>query len=145
MKNLLARAEYTKIMPWVYSNFVQTQTYTNSNSVMGHYIGQNADQLYGELDYSIFGNCSVKLWGEAIRRGGFADVALQYQKPGKAFLYGPIRRERNFGVEADAEFLHELFLKVWFTFSDISDEDANRTPFELGKTQAFGITARYGW
>ena len=37
--------EYTRIQPWVYSNWIPTQTYENHFYILGDYIGQNADQL----------------------------------------------------------------------------------------------------
>jgi len=143
--NLMYRMEYTRILPWVYSNFVQTQTYTNSNYLLGHYIGQNADQLFLQLDYRLLRGLELKLWGEYIRRGGFDEVSKQYTDPGEPFLYGLRRNETNLGFEVSYEYIHDLFVKGFYQYSNVSDEDVKRTPaFMLGVNNSFGISLGYG-
>jgi len=143
--SLMSRIEYTRILPWVYSNFVQTQTYTNSNYLLGHYIGQNADQLFLQLDYRILRGLEMKLWGEFIRRGGFEEVTKQYTDPGEPFLYGLRRNETNLGFEVSYEYIHDLFVKGFYQYSNITDEDIKRTPgFMLGANHSFGISLGYG-
>ncbi len=143
--NLLFRFEYTRILPWVYSNFVQTQTYTNCNYLMGHYIGQNADQIYSQVSYFPLRGLSVSLWGEYIRRGGFKDVYYQYRDPGENFLYGPVRKEMNIGLSTSYEVINDLFLRINYELSDISDEDKNRSrDYELGLNHSFGFSVFYG-
>ena len=143
--NLMARMEYTRILPWVYSNFIQTQTYTNSNYLMGHYIGQNADQVFLQLDYRWRRGLESKVWGEHIRRGGFASIQNQYEPPGQPFLYGPRMNETNIGLEVSYEYLHDLFGKVYYQYSYVTDEDTTRTPaWQLGSNHAFGVSVQYG-
>ena len=139
-------AEYTRIRPWVYSNFVQTQTYENSNYLMGHYIGQNSDQLYLKSYYTILRGLNASVWYEHIRRGGFDPVEYQYKDPGEEFLYGKRRIESNIGVNISYQPFHDVFINGYYTFSDISDEDENRTPnYQLGNTSSYGITVAYGF
>jgi len=141
----MVRLEYTRILPWVYSNLIQTQTYTNSNYLLGHYIGQNADQIFTQLDYRLLRGFELKFWGEYIRRGGFSDVKNQYEEPGESFLYGPRRNELNIGFETSYEIMHEWFAKAFYQYSHITDEDAERTPeWQLGVNHSFGFSVYYG-
>ena len=143
--NLLARCEYTKIRPWVYSDWVQTQTYTNADYLMGHYIGQNADQLFMQLEYTFTRGLNIKLWGEVIRQGGMDSVKYQYPPNKRDFLYGKLRKENNIGVEIKYEFMHDLFAKFSYINSDVTDEDTKRTPsFMLGKNSSIGLAVYYG-
>jgi len=145
ISNLGVKVEYTRILPWVYSNFVQTQTYTNSNYLLGHYIGQNADQLFLQLDYRLMRGLEFKLWGEMIRQGGFDDVSKQYTDPGEAFLYGLRRNETNVGFEVRYEYINDLFAKVSYVYSEVEDEDGLRTPFfMLGSKHSFSVGFYYG-
>ncbi|NMB83191.1 MAG: hypothetical protein GYA14_15380 [Ignavibacteria bacterium] len=145
ISNLGARIEYSRILPWVYSNFVQTQTYTNSNYLLGHYIGQNSDQLFLQLDYRLLRGLEFKFWGEMIRRGGFDDVANQYTDPGEPFLYGLRRNETNLGLEITYEYIHDLSGRISYQYSDITDEDALRTPeFMMGRQHSFSVGFYYG-
>lgn len=146
IKNLSLRLEYTRIRPWVYSNFIQTQTYTNSTYLMGHYIGQNADQIYGQINYYPLRGLTISVWGELIRQGGFIDVSNQYQDPGEPFLYGELRKETNLGINISYQIIHDLYSRVYFTYSDISDENASRTPFhQLGTNNSIGFSVFYGF
>ncbi|MDP2365912.1 MAG: capsule assembly Wzi family protein [Ignavibacteria bacterium] len=138
--------EYTRILPWVYSNFVPTQTYTNSGYLMGHYIGQNADQIFVQLDYLILRGLELKLWTEMIRRGGISEVKYQYLDPGEEFLYGKRMSENRIGLEISYEVFHDTFAKCYYEYSNIKDEDGTRTPsWQLGKNHAFGISFGYGF
>ncbi len=146
VKNFSFRLEYTRILPWVYSNFIQTQTYTNSGYLMGHYIGQNADQIYSKLTYYPLRALSFSLWGEYIRRGGFKDVSNQYKEPPEPFLYGPVRKDFRIGFSASYEVIHDVFFRFNYKFSNITDESDTRTPaYELGKHNFIGISVSYGY
>ena len=145
IQGLMTRIEYTRILPWVYSNWIPTQTYMNANYLLGHYIGQNADQFYLQFDYRFMRALETKVWSEYIRHGGFASVENQYQDPGEPFLYGLRRNETNIGLEVSYEYLHDLFGKVYYQYSNVTDEDKARTPtWELGVNHAFGVSVQYG-
>jgi len=145
IQGLMTRIEYTRILPWVYSNWIPTQTYANANYLLGHYVGQNADQIFLQLDYRFMRGLETKIWGEYIRRGGFTSIENQYQDPGEPFLYGLRRNETNIGFEISYEYLHDLFGKVYYQYSNVTDEDKPRTPaWELGVNHSFGVNLQYG-
>jgi len=145
LQGFMTRIEYTRILPWVYSNWIPTQTYMNANYLLGHYIGQNADQIFLQLDYRFMPGLETKLWSEHIRRGGMIAIANQYELPGEAFLYGLRRNETNIGLEVSYEYLHDLFGKVYYQYSYVTDEDITRTlAWQLGVNHAFGVSVQYG-
>jgi hypothetical protein len=142
---LFVRAEYTRIQPWVYSNFVQTQTYTNANYLMGHYIGQNADQFYVRIDYAFLHNLNVSFSAERTRQGGFGAVQYQYDYIAEEFLYGLNRNETAFTLEARYEYTHDLTAEAFLRFTNIKDEDISRTPdWRRGSFTNFGLSLYYG-
>lgn len=144
--NLSFRLEYTKILPWVYSNWIPSQTYRNSDYVLGHYIGQNADQIFVQADYKLSRGLSVKVWAENIRQGGVGDIKYQYTIGyAEKFLYGMRRNETNLGVELSYEYLHDLIGKVFYQNSHVTDEDNTRTPaWQIGSKGTLGISIQYG-
>lgn len=143
--NLGLRLEYTRILPWVYSNYIPSQTYSSSGYSLGHYIGQNADQIFIQIDYKFIRGLEVKFFGEHIRRGSISDIKNQYELPGEEFLYGLQRNETNIGLEFSYEFIHDLFVKGFYQYSYITDEDKSRTPdWQLGKNQSFAFSLYYG-
>jgi hypothetical protein len=143
---LTLRLEYTKILPWVYSNWIPSQTYRNSNYVLGHYIGQNADQIFAQAEYQFRRGLSAKVWAEKIRQGGLADIKYQYTIGyAEKFLYGKRRNETNIGWEVSYEYYHDLIGKVYYQYSRVTDEDSTRTPgWQLGTKSTFGIGFQYG-
>jgi hypothetical protein len=144
--NLTFRVEYSKILPWVYSNWIPSQTYRNSNYILGHYIGQNADQIFTQVEYQFARGLSLKVWAENVRQGGVGDIKYQYTIGyAEKFLYGMRRNETNFGMEVSYEYLHDLIGKVFYQYSHVTDEDSTRTPaWQLGNKNTFGISLQYG-
>ncbi len=146
IQNLTFRLEYSKILPWVYSNWIPSQTYRNSDYTLGHYIGQNADQIFTQINYRFSRGLEVKLWAESIRQGGLCEIKYQYTIGyAEKFLYGLRRNETNFGIELSYEYLHDLTGKVFYQYSRVTDEDSTRTPgWQLGSKSTFGISLQYG-
>lgn len=145
--NLELDAEYTKILPWVYSNWIPTQTYRNSDYILGHYIGQNADQLYVELKYTPTSRISLKLYGEAIRKGGYSDIKNQYNfNIEEPFLYGPRLNETSVGLDCAYEVLVSTYLRVEVVHSKITDQDATRTPLWMqGSHNSMSVGLSHGF
>jgi hypothetical protein len=144
--NLTFRLEYTKVLPWVYSNWIPSQTYRNSNYILGSYIGQNADQVFTQFEYTIRRGLTTKIWAEKIRQGGLADIKYQYTIGyAEKFLYGMRRNETNVGFQVSYEYLHDLIGTVSYQLSHVTDEDSTRTPsWQLGTKSTFGISLQYG-
>ena len=46
LNNLTAKLEYSKIYPYAYDHFISTTTYESASYVLGHWMGNNADQVY---------------------------------------------------------------------------------------------------
>lgn len=143
--NSMLTIEYTRILPWIYQNWIPTQTYTNSGYLLGHYIGQNSDQLF--FDYTVYPmrGLSLGLSFDYNRRGGNGTVTEQYRDPVEEFLYGNLRHEAVLGVYFRYEYRYGIFINGYYKFSNISDEDAKRTPaWQLGKKHSFGLGLSYG-
>lgn len=141
--------EYTRVNPWNYENRNDLASYKHLGYQLGHWIGQNADQLRLQVNYSHFRGLRHFIYAEWVRKGVEADIAIAYnaKKYGTvAFLQGPLRRDFRLGLETTWEPLHELKLRGYYEFSSISDEDPVRTPAYLRGTQhAFGLIASYGF
>lgn len=144
--NLDLSLEYTRISPWTYEHRDQVTDYKHVNYTLGDWIGQNADQLHFELNYQFIRGLKIKSYFDAVRKGGLEDIYFAYnQKKNIPFLSGPLRKDKIFGLEVSYEYIHDLFGKLYFEYSDISDDDPARTPsFMLGKNQSIGLTIYYG-
>ena len=113
---------------------------------MGHWLGQNADQFRFQFDYKPLKNLNIKLYNEWTRKGGLEDIYYAYKEiVNLPFLYSPLRKDYRLGLECSYEYMHDLFLKGTYEFSNISDEDINRTPLiYLGKKHKLSLLISYG-
>lgn len=145
--NLDVDIEYTKTSPWLYEHKDEVTTYKQLNYPLGDWLGQNADQLSLKFDYKFMRGLDVSLLLQRIRKGGLKDIAYAYENGvSEPFLYGPLRKEIDVELSTQYEILHDVFAKGYYTYSDISDEDLQRTPsYLLGKKPSFGLSLQYGF
>jgi len=139
--------EYTRINPWVYEHKYRGLTnYKHLNYTLGHWIGQNADQLKLQFNYQPIRGLRLKLWAEYIRKGGQEDIKYAYlHEETFSFMYPPIRKDRYIGLSINYEILYELFIEGEIVYSKISDEDENRTPtYMLGNNKSLNVSVYYG-
>ena len=147
LNNLDLTIEYTKINPWVYEHKYRNLTdYKHLDYSLGHWIGQNSEQLKMQINYQPIRGLRVQFWGEYIRKGGQKDIKYAYLgEELEPFLYPPLRKDKYIGLNLTYEIIHEFFVEGSFTYSSISDENADRTPeFLLGINKNLSIAIYYG-
>ena len=146
--NLDLLVEYTRINPWVYEHKYKSTNYKHLDYVLGHWIGQNSDQLRVELIYRLLRGLKFNLYAERLRKGGLEEVYYAYQGSDEIdlpFLYSPLREDKTFGLDVRFEYIHNLVLEGSYRYSDIKDQSVDRTPeFLLGKKNSFAVRLFYG-
>ena len=146
--NLDISMEYTRINPWLYEHKDETTTYKHINFVLGHWIGQNADNIMLRLDYQPISRFDISLYLQNFRKGGLKDIYNAYQnaKTKQEFLYSPIRKDFSVGLSLQYELIHELFIKSEYIYSSVTDEDSGRNlSFMLGNQHSFSFEVSYGF
>ncbi len=131
--------EYTRILPWVYSNSVQTQLYENSGYLLGHYIGQNADQFYTNINWRPIRALLVSAFYDYVRRGSKTDVQKEYELPSLPFLYGDVQRGTTKGFSIRYEYFHDLVGKCDFYWQN---PYIDNTSFNFSVTIDYGLPLR---
>lgn len=140
--------EYTRLNPWLYENRNELASYKHLGYQLGHWIGQNADQLRIQFDYMPIRGLRTKAFAEFLRKGEEEDIIKAYRLTEYApvpFLSGRMRKDTRLGLHAEYEPMHDLKFKTWFEYTDISDEVPGRTPsWQLGQNISFGLLWSYG-
>jgi hypothetical protein len=128
--------EYTRANPWVYNHKYPATTFTNNGYDLGHWIGQNADDLYLELGYSPMHSLRLALISEAYRKGGKADILYQYSADGGKlqFLYDLQHEEHTIGIIGHYQPIRDVFFKLSARVKKIRDINPS-----LNKTNQFEI------
>ncbi len=141
--NLLLEVEYTKIMPGTYLNYVQTQTYQNASYDLGHWIGQNADQLYLGASYQLLRGLNAKIYYEQVRKGGSQKGTDRYSSNDMPFLYLPMQKWNYFGATINYQPLYDLNVRTYFRFVNYSSDDGISVLYKKNSVDA-GIGLSYG-
>ena len=119
--NLTFKIEYTRILPFVYNNFIQTQTYENHSYLMGHWIGNNADMIYGSIKYWFLRGLQTKIWAYYIRKGEAGTPLQQYSNPQPSFLFGSNKYYNKIGFELKYEIMHNFFVNAEYEYSSTKE------------------------
>ncbi len=144
IENLTTTIEYTKIYPFVYRHYIQTKDYASASYPLGHWIGNNADQIYAAVNFRIIRGLQATLWGQYIRKGGEGSYDQQYNiQPQPPFLFGLRKNYSYLGAEIKYEYTHELFAKLKFqtTKSSVQQEDLSFVDKRLNE---FYLSIYYG-
>ena len=143
INNLTLTTEYTRINPFVYGHHDSTQTYRNSDYVMGHWMGHNSDLIYLDLNYRFLRGLETKLWGAYIRKGS-SDYSMQYKRPQPDFLFGLRNNYKYIGFNLKYELMHELNFETMFKLTRISTEQ-NDGSFVDDQIKEFSLSIYYGF
>ncbi len=120
INNLTVKLEYTKIYPYVYQHYISTTTYESASYVMGHWMNNNADQLFASLKYRFIRGLEALVWARYIRQGERPDPTDQFEQPQPPFLSGLRTNYTYFGAQVKYEILHELSVRARFQYINIS-------------------------
>lgn len=116
--NISLTAEYTKVRPFAYENYVLAQTYTSEDYNLGHWIGTNADQLYLSALWRLKRGLHWKTTFSAVRKGSKGTGLQQREAEGYPFLFGDVQSKTDFSSIITYELIHDLFFKTGYTSSE---------------------------
>ena len=125
LDNLTLTLEYSKIYPFVYNNFIQTITYESASYIMGHWMGNNDDQVYGSIKYRFLRGMEASMWARYIRKGEAGSLGDQYEQPQPPFLFGLRTNFTYLGAMVKYEFIHELFVRIRYQYMKTSQQQEN--------------------
>ena len=126
IENLDLRIEYAKVMPAVYSHKFPINTYVHYDEVIGHWLGENGDDLYFEGRYRTSKELQFQLFGGRTRSGEPAVQPAAHFDPNKfPFLYGTVERTDYFGCRISYEPIHKIRFVFDYTYRDIENKGHN--------------------
>ena len=115
LKNMYFQTEYTRTRPYNYLHYIPSQTYTNNNYNLGHWIGANADQWYSRVRYRAFRGLTAESTFALVRKGSVPGKDdFQQDERGTPFLWGKRKNYQIFNAGLSYELIHDLFLKAYW-------------------------------
>jgi hypothetical protein len=145
LKNSELIIEFTRLDPFTYMNADNTHLYTNHRYQLGHWVGSNAEHIFASYKQWILRGLSIKVWGDFVRKGQTELPVQQYRQPYPPILYGSRLNYKSFGIESSYEFYRNLFAKLSYQYSNLTDEEPGRVPdFMPGIKHSLSFTLGYG-
>lgn len=150
--NLDARAEYTRVEPYVYTHNKPINTYQNFTTVLGHWTGPNSDDLFFQLEHRptrrlrLAASAAINRHGAnppGVNVGGDASEAFRGGVDSETvyFLDGIVERRRTLRLTMSYELLRQLFVELQaerFTEKNIETPAGGRAPLKFSRVR-FGI------
>ena len=120
--NLTLELEYSKIYPYVYQHYINTTTFESNSYVLGHWMNNNADQIFGSVKYRFIRGLEALVWARYIRQGERADESQQFVLPQPPFLFGLRTNYTYLGGQIKFEILHNLFARANYQYMKTSKQ-----------------------
>lgn len=158
LTNFSLRAEYSAIMPWVYTHKYRVNSYTSDYRSLGHWAGPNSEVVYIRLKKEWDQRFSTGLTYRQFKHGAnYADENIGGDillgrgvpygnqldagdyKNTRRFLEGVLTRERRFSFDFEYEVFNDLYLRGRFRLIDIKTEQQKDKMKEL----FLGVLFRY--
>lgn len=121
LNNLSLGIQYTRIRPFVYVHFIPVQTYANNGYNLGHWLGQNSDQLLFNSQYRIARGFITQVEYELVQKGEEGSPQQQVKSGDYPFLWGVVQKRNTLGISFSYEIIHDLFFK--FKFQNVTVKD----------------------
>ena len=112
---LTFNAEYTRLNPFMYRNFIAAQNYSNSNYSLGDWMGSNADRFFLSAKYHPKANLSLEAFAFMLRKNGEGSLETQYfAEPQPKFGFDPQYRRTKIGLNAQYELWNNMLLNFGY-------------------------------
>jgi hypothetical protein len=153
LNNLFLSAEYTRTNPMVYKHYFPTATFESNKYNMGHYLRDNAQELYLALTYKPLTRLWIQLhYSHAEKGPDYPDIRNDpdYSSAGKKFLNAVEWENRQIGLSAEFELIHDTFIRLSFLNQEIFAKDKatmNKytAPYYQGRTNTWQLSFNYGF
>lgn len=112
---LTFNAEYTRLNPFMYRNFITAQNYSNANYSLGDWMGSNADRVFLSAKYHPKANLSLEAFAFMLLKNGDASIETQYfAEPQPKFGFNPQYRRTKLGLNAQYELWNNMLLNFGY-------------------------------
>lgn len=137
VKNTYFLAEYTRTNPWTYRHQIESTTYTSNNYNLGHYLGENAQEIYLEAGLKLFRGFKATLSYTLAKKASEHNYELvrgNANVTGLPFLKTVVWENQTVEGAIKYEVINDGFVFARVRLSKI-DGDVNYTPTIFRGTQ----------
>lgn len=152
--NLSFTAEYTYTAPMVYKHFIPTTTYAHAGYNMGHYLRDNAQELFVMLDWKPIARLRAKLHYIFANKGDdYVDDRVTINPNtglvvvhGLPFQDNVIWSRHEVGVAAEYEVVNGVHTALSYTYAKITDQTGIYTaPYFKNAPHSVSLKVNFGF
>ena len=150
IKNIALTVEYTRTNPWVYVHPISTTTFASNNYNMGHYLGQNAQEIYASIKVKPMRGLSLDVsYTQAIKGPvkDFAQINGVNNVAGATYMENILWMNNTTALKAYYEITNDVFVFAEGRYSDVSGlmTSAYTPDFYKGKTKTISLGMNIGF
>lgn len=148
LPNLHLTAEYVRTAPWTYRHQIESTTFATNNYNLGHYLGENADEVFLSATWKPWRTLKLKASAWQARKGPehVYDIILgNANVTGLEFMEESVWEQRGFQLYAEWEALNGLLLFTSFTYMHTEGEPSYTPSYLGGKMVTVDAGFRIGW
>lgn len=152
IKNVFLTAEYTRTNPVVYRHYIETATFASSSFNMGHYLGDNAQEVYLALGYKPVAKLLVEASYTLAQKGWeylYTGVSRDPQGNGLGhpFIDRVYWQASDISFKARYQLLNDAWLFAGVSSTDHHgiNDDVYSMPYFKGKKTTINIGANIGF
>ena len=140
-------AEYARVNRWTYTHLVEENQYTHFGSIIGHRIGNDADQLYLEANYWLNANTRLALFCQSNRKG---EANVKHRFRGEkysevTFPSGTVEGRHQIGCNFSLDQASYWQFNFQFSHMIILNKYHKIRPREHHSQLAFQVGYQYDW
>ena len=150
IKNTAFTFEYTRTNPWVYVHPISTTTFASNNYNLGHYLGQNAQEIYMAVKVKPMRGMAVDLsYTQAVKGPAqdFAQINGVNNVAGAKYMENVLWMNNTAALKIYYEVINDLFIVAEGSVSDVSGlmTPTYSPEFYTGKTKTISLGINAGF
>jgi len=133
INNLVLTAEYTRTNPLTYRHIISTTTYESNKYNLGHYLKDNADEIFLSLSYKPMKVLTISTTYSYARKGPDY-TALNAVRQGRPFMESVEWEQKEIALNIHWQIVNDGYIILGISSTDTYDRNKIYTPpFLLGK------------
>lgn len=148
LPNLDVTVEYTRTNPWTYRHQIASTTFESNQYNLGHYLGENAQEIYGAVAFRPLRRLKTELFGAYAQKGPaheYEIIAGNANVTGLDFMTTTDWSSLELGFRADYEIIHDARVHIGATYRAVSGNPEYTHPFYYGNTFTLEVGAMFGF
>ncbi len=127
LPNTFFTVEYTKTNPLTYKHYIETLTFESNRFNMGHYLTDNARELYIDASWKPFNTLKIStFYSAAIKGTNYDRKTSARDRWGLPFINETKWKNNTIGLSTRYEIINGAYISAAFTRSIISGEALNQ-------------------